>query len=94
MTWKNQGYCIFIIGILFDIFTTAIGQYKGFGELNIIGFRIVYLTNFIVLAVIGIIMDKHKDLETNKYVQFTLLTIGILRFGVGVYNILLIGDYI
>lgn len=85
---NNKGYAIFIIGIMLDMFTTITGQFLGFPELGVGGFVGVYIANFLILGIVGVIMHyKNDQLANNKYVQITLASIGIFRIVIAFMNV-------
>jgi len=88
MVINNKGLVVYIVGICFDMFTTIVGQFKGFQELHPSGFISVYIVNFLLLATVCMVAHWKKDeFANNKWVQTSIGIVGLSRIIIGFMNI-------
>ena len=88
---KMKSEHFFILGICFDLITTMIGIGLGFKEGNYLGLQGVFIGSLLAISFAIFTMQIEKR---PKFVDISYISVGILRGLVGLYNLLLIINYV
>ena len=84
---KNFSLSFLLFGVIADMITTVIGQFKGFEEGNMLGFHGVYALNtFLLFCIIFALLFTDKK-RYNIYITTLFILLGLFRLGIAIYNI-------